>query len=227
MTTPAQISANQQNAQFSTGPRTESGKAVSSQNGVSHGLSSTFAVLAHENQSEFDALLQTLCDEFAPDGANQQFLVAEMAQARWKMQRIDRLETLALDLVILGEESSGDSPDARIIAAFSKNDRDPLPLLNRYRCTAERSYYKALARLQQDRREKIKSEEQALDNYIKNTIYAPLPGAVDPLRNVAPQTNAPAAGPNGFASQNPSVTPAESARPGAAADSTLPNRRST
>jgi hypothetical protein len=163
MTSTAQVAANQQNAQFSTGPRTESGKAVSSQNGVSHGLSSVFAVLAHEDQSEFDALHKSLCEEFSPASDSERFLIAQTAQSRWKMQRIDRLETLALDLVVLGEDASGDSPDGRILAALSRNNHDPLPLLNRYRTTAERSYFKALGRLQQDRRDNRRSHDQALD----------------------------------------------------------------
>jgi hypothetical protein len=38
MATQAQILANRRNAQKSTGPRTEKGKAVVSQNAVKHGL---------------------------------------------------------------------------------------------------------------------------------------------------------------------------------------------
>jgi xanthine/CO dehydrogenase XdhC/CoxF family maturation factor len=97
MSTPAQISANQRNARSSTGPCTDAGKALCSQNGVSHGPSSNFSVLTHESQSEFDALLASLRAEFSPATQNDQFLVGEMAQSRWKMRRIDRLETLALN----------------------------------------------------------------------------------------------------------------------------------
>ncbi len=38
MASEAQISANRQNAEKSTGPRTDEGKAVASQNAVKHGL---------------------------------------------------------------------------------------------------------------------------------------------------------------------------------------------
>jgi hypothetical protein len=171
MSTPAQISANQRNAQSSTGPCTDAGKALCSQNGVSHGLSSNFSVLAHESQSEFDALLASLRAEFSPATENDQFLVGEMAQSRWKMQRIDRLETRALDLIVLGDDASDNSPDGRIVAALSKNGRDPLPLLNRYRTTAERSYYKALNQLHKSRRDDQSSEQKALDDFITSYIY--------------------------------------------------------
>ena len=38
MATPAQIAANTANAQRSTGPRTEAGKSITSQNATTHGL---------------------------------------------------------------------------------------------------------------------------------------------------------------------------------------------
>jgi hypothetical protein len=50
-----------------------------------------------------------------------------------------------------------------------------LPLLNRYRSTAERSYYKALSRLQTDLKEARRAEDKAIDTYVKNVVYAPLP----------------------------------------------------
>ena len=42
MSTPGQLSANQANAQFSTGPKTSSGKARASRNAVQHGLQGHF-----------------------------------------------------------------------------------------------------------------------------------------------------------------------------------------
>ena len=48
MTTDKQRKANRQNAKKSTGPRTEEGKARSSQNGLKHGLLARDAVMAGE-----------------------------------------------------------------------------------------------------------------------------------------------------------------------------------
>ena len=45
MSTAAQISANQLNAQSSTGPRTAEGKSVVSQNATKHGLTATYPVI--------------------------------------------------------------------------------------------------------------------------------------------------------------------------------------
>jgi hypothetical protein len=77
MATTAQILANQQNAQKSTGPRSPEGKAASAQNAAKHGLSSAFRVLQHEDQGEFDQTLTTLRDEHNPATQHQVFLVEQ------------------------------------------------------------------------------------------------------------------------------------------------------
>jgi hypothetical protein len=75
-----------------------------------------------------------------------------MSQARWRIVRIDRLENLYLDYVILGEDAPTDDPDTRILAAITKGRQDPLTLLQRYRTTHERAYYKAHRELINGRR---------------------------------------------------------------------------
>ncbi|HEY7615839.1 MAG TPA: hypothetical protein VH744_03475, partial [Terriglobales bacterium] len=58
MATLAQIAANRANAQLSTGPRTEAGKAAVAQNRATHGLSgAAFFLLPHEDEAEFQALV--------------------------------------------------------------------------------------------------------------------------------------------------------------------------
>ena len=54
MATQAQIDANRQNAQKSTGPRTAEGKAAASQNAFKHGLFVKKAVIRDESQDEYD-----------------------------------------------------------------------------------------------------------------------------------------------------------------------------
>ena len=52
MATEKQIQANRNNAKKSTGPRTEQGKAASSQNALKHGLLARDAVLPGEDPAE-------------------------------------------------------------------------------------------------------------------------------------------------------------------------------
>ena len=54
MSTKAQINANRQNAQKSTGPQTDEGKAVVSQNAVSPGLFAAEAVITGEDPADYE-----------------------------------------------------------------------------------------------------------------------------------------------------------------------------
>ena len=63
MSTEAQIAANQANSQLSSGPKTEEGKAASSKNHLSHGLTyrgGMFILLPWENAQEYDQLVVNL-----------------------------------------------------------------------------------------------------------------------------------------------------------------------
>jgi len=54
MSTKVQINANQQNAQKSTGPQTDEGKAVVSQNAVKHGLFAAETVITVEDPADYE-----------------------------------------------------------------------------------------------------------------------------------------------------------------------------
>ena len=90
MATHAQTLANKENSKHSTGPRTPEGKAASSQNNKSHGFCSADPVLPHEDREEFNALLEACKSEWAPATTHQEFLVSQLAGARWKLDRVER-----------------------------------------------------------------------------------------------------------------------------------------
>ncbi len=196
MTSPAQAAANHKNAQFSTGPRTEQGKAAASHNGTQHGLSSDFVVLSYENQSEFDALAQRLFADLVPAGEHESFLVSQMIQSRWRIMRITRLESAAFEHLLFGAADA--TPEDHIVARMFEKGGDPLAALQRYLAASERAYHKCYRELLNGRLANQKIQTKATDNYIKNVVFAPLPGQ-------APQ--------NGFASQNAPATSAAPAPP--------------
>src|SRR3982751_5158114 len=92
MATAAQITANQQNATHSTGPKTPEGKAAAARNATKHGLSGAFTVLPHEDQDEFDVVLASLRDELQPPTQHETSLGEQMAQPRCPLARARRLE---------------------------------------------------------------------------------------------------------------------------------------
>lgn len=70
MTSLLQIEANRRNALRSTGPRTETGRAVASRNALKHGLTADHVVLFDEHQEEFERFYAELLVAFKPNGPN-------------------------------------------------------------------------------------------------------------------------------------------------------------
>jgi hypothetical protein len=66
VSTEAQIAANQQNSQKSTGPVTEEGKAAVSQNRISHGMTGRFRLLGWEDGEQFEQLVTSIYNEQNP-----------------------------------------------------------------------------------------------------------------------------------------------------------------
>jgi hypothetical protein len=91
MSTQAQIDANRANAQKSTGPVSDLGKAITSQNRATHLLSqyATFVVLSHEDPDLFLELTGTLMTQFgvSPDQPDEHAIVTRMAQHEWMRRR--------------------------------------------------------------------------------------------------------------------------------------------
>jgi hypothetical protein len=175
MATPAQLFANRNNAALSTGPRTPDGKAASSRNATKHGLSSAFRVLTHEDQEEFDQLVEDLRACHRPRDIHQRLLVDQMAKSQWLLARAQRLQAVAYDL-LAGVQNEAD-PDTAIVIAMRASNADIIGRLERYAASAERSFYKAhreLTRQNEANRSQVvgtKTEAQLIERYIN----APLP----------------------------------------------------
>ena len=92
MTSQAKIDANRRNAQRSTGPRTEEGKAISARNALKHGLASPKLILFDETEDEFEDFYQALREAHAPADAGEAALVERIAVAHWRLRRVWRAE---------------------------------------------------------------------------------------------------------------------------------------
>jgi len=78
MTSEAQVQANRLNAQKSTGPRTEAGRAVVSQNALRHGLFSQEEVVSWEKPEEFAEYREVVLAELEPAGAIETILAERL-----------------------------------------------------------------------------------------------------------------------------------------------------
>jgi hypothetical protein len=135
MASQARIAANQANAQKSTGPRTENGKACSARNATRHGLSGHTFVVADDEKEIFEEFILDHRDDLQPIGALQRDLFDQIVLSAWNLRRLSRLE---VELI-----SAGDLLDPLAVDANAKR----LQLLSTYRSRNERSMHKALTEL--------------------------------------------------------------------------------
>jgi hypothetical protein len=97
MSSEARQTANSANALLSTGPRTDEGKARSSQNARKHGLTSAEIILAFEDREEFEELQAQLEADVCPKGALQQTLFDQLVASAWNLRRVRRMEYALTD----------------------------------------------------------------------------------------------------------------------------------
>ncbi len=83
---------NQANSLRSTGPRSEVGKQVVSQNAITHGLFASRLFLPGEDPQEYEALHGGLCRALRPVGALEDILVDRLAVTLWRQLRLVRWE---------------------------------------------------------------------------------------------------------------------------------------
>ncbi|MBM3727971.1 MAG: hypothetical protein FJW40_21415 [Acidobacteria bacterium] len=152
MSTAAQTTANQANAQLSTGPRTAEGKAASSQNALRHGLTSNQLRILPGEQEEFDALLRSLAYDLRPEGAIETVLFNDIVHASWQKRRARLLEAQA---------------DAATLDQLPQLDR-----LRRYHAHYDRLFNRALKTLLEIQRQRLSAAIDA--NQPANGRHIPL-----------------------------------------------------
>ncbi len=133
MSSQSQIEANRANAQLSTGPRSPEGKAASSQNARTHGLTAKDMVILPHEQDDFLDLQIDLTAQIKPIGALELTAFDNLLHAAWNMRRIRRLEAQ------LAESGSDPLSDPNLAAQCDRYAR--------YFGRAEKSYYRALREL--------------------------------------------------------------------------------
>ena len=141
MSTQAQILANQANSKLSTGPTSDTGKAVSSKNNFRHGLTGPFVVLGWENQEDYRTFRNELFAEHQPATITEETLVDDMAQSHWLRKRAITLQHMCFHAE----------------APIAEEPKD-LALYLRYQTTHDRAFYKALNQLLKLRADKKKED---------------------------------------------------------------------
>ncbi len=151
------------NGARSRGPATPEGKARSSRNALTHGLTAKVHLLQPgEDEPAFQGLATRLFAELAPTGEVDGFLVANLAAAMWRTGRAHQHESLACD--------GPGGPDER-----------RLGLALRYHGSASRELFRSLRALQELRRRPL-AAQPAVEN---QPMAAAAPDAIPAVARLA------------------------------------------
>ena len=135
MASNAQVSANTANSQQSTGPVTDSGKALSSQNARKHGFTAAELHIPEELREHFEEFQDGLVAIIDPTNDLERNLAKQLVAAAW---RIERMRVAEAELI-------ASDPNPFLNPAIIKG----LDALQRYIAAAERSYQRALKELRE------------------------------------------------------------------------------
>jgi hypothetical protein len=83
---------NRQNAQKSTGPKTQAGRARSSRNSTRHALLAKAATLMAQPNQELESILARFHTDLRPSSIHEEVLVQQMAVAAWRLRQSARIE---------------------------------------------------------------------------------------------------------------------------------------
>jgi hypothetical protein len=147
----------------STGPRTQAGKAISSQNARKHDICSRTLRLIPEEWAEYHDMHQRYRRDFQPVNDVEETLIDEICFNYWRLQQAREVELQVID------EHPCDLP---IIALYI-----------RYRTGYERAFYKALDKLQQTQR--IRKQEAAKAEPVRSEKAAKTPLSTENIAETA------------------------------------------
>ena len=189
MASAAQITANQLNAQKSTGPRSSGGKAASSKNAIKHGIDARSAIIPGEDPAEREALANSYLKRCNPATPEERFLVDALIDADWNRRRYQRIETQLMQKILDGRDPSPFPLAALFDASIS--DSRMLERVIRQRAAAERAWFRAHKELESQlacraRLEIDKAMIEEMKERTQSTRFAP-PAAPwpDPFKNLA------------------------------------------
>ena len=177
MSSAAQIAANISNAQASSGPRTEAGKAKSAKNAVTFGLFSGDFIRPGEEEG-YAALQAGLVHQFAPGSLLEDILVEEIHRATWRLRRCGEVEShLVIRL---------DDRESYIFDPMETNEESAIRIqksVDRARSQAHRLLHKCTAELR-----KLQAERKAAECKPEDAAPTPITSAKSAKTPVTQET---------------------------------------
>ncbi len=188
MSTAAQQQTNKENAQHSTGPRTDEGKQRCSQNALKHGLYANDPLIRGEDPDDFYAHGAELDNRLRPANAVEEDLVEQIIDITWRLKRCARIESAVsnelYDTVAAQPQNHDKDPDQLLGKALTHNDA--LSRHSRRETRLARRYHAAMKELREARKRRAQSAFfSGLDDALRPKPQAESTADTDP----APDTN--------------------------------------
>ena len=151
----SQLNANRLNAQSSTGPRTESGKAKSSRNALTMGLYTRTDYVKPEERDIYKDFCETMYSELCPASLLEETLVSEITGASWRLRRCSAAE---------GELADFADTDPLLDETKAKSIRS----IERARSTASSLLHRGINQLR-----RLQTDRHKLTGHLPITLSAP------------------------------------------------------
>ena len=175
----ARLDANRANAQHSTGPKTDEGKAKSSMNAVKTGLTGRTVLLPADDAVIYQQHLDRNFAEFAPGSDKEKALVQTIADTEWRLLRIAPLEAgiYAIGRLELADQFADHADPinrealihGKIFMTY-RRDLTNLALQERRLRNQRKTDIAELTQLQKDRAEKEKELAQKRHNEVQRAL---------------------------------------------------------
>ena len=166
MASPEQIYANRLNAQRSTGPRTEEGKAASRFNALKYGIEARSLVIPGEDPTALEALALEYHQQFNPFGPLEDYLVQTVVQADWNRRRYTRVEAQIFQIRLANRDASAEMPLNAFTSAAAQQ-------VFRRLAAEERSFFRALKELRRVQKERSATEEAEAESPAADCLPQP------------------------------------------------------
>lgn len=180
---PAQIAASLANGALSTGPRTPEGKARSRDNAWRHGLTAQAACMPWEDRQAYDDFCDRTLAALAPEGDAETQLAREIADDRWRLNRIRAIES---NILYSDLPETADATESALGQAAAFRDHAPaFGTLSLYESRISRKVSRNEAALKALRAERKAAYDKALEEaellaelaMAKGEVYTPAPPA--------------------------------------------------